>query len=322
MLPRRGVLRLAAGAAALAGGATRAEAYPARPVRWLVGFAPGGGNDIVARLMGQYLSERLGQQFVIENRPGAATNLATEAVVNAPPDGYTVLLVGLPNASNASLFHKLNFDFIRDIAPVAGILRIANVMVVHPSVPAATLSEFIAYAKAHPGTLTVGSAGAGSATHLCAAMFGALAGVDLLHVPYRGTGPALAALLAGQVQVQFPPPTAAIEYIRAGTLRGLGVTTAVRSAGLPDLPAIGEVVPGYDMSAWYGVGAPKATPEAVIDVLNRGVNGGLADAKLKARFDDLGGLPIGGSPADFAALIADETAKWAKVIRTTGIKLD
>ena len=324
-LPRRGFLRLASGAVASSALARRgraADRYPVRPVRWLVGFAPGGGNDIVARLMGQFLSERLGQQFVIENRPGAATNIATEAVVNAAPDGYTLLLVGLPNASNATLFGKLNFDFRRDIAPVAGILRIANVMVVHPSVPAATLPEFIAYAKAHPGTINIGSAGAGSATHLCAAMFGVLAGVDLLHVPYRGTGPALAALLAGQVQVQFPPVSAAFEYIRAGTLRGLGVTTRARSPALPDLPSIGEVVPGYDMSAWYGVGAPRATPQAVIDTLNRAINDGLADAALKARFDGLGGIPIGGTPADFAALIADETVRWAQVIRAADIKLD
>src|SRR5258708_15890541 len=256
--------------------------------------------------MGQFLSERLGQQFVIDNRPGAATNLATEAVVNAAPDGYTLLLVGLPNTSNAALFRKLNFDFIRDIAPISGILRIANVMVVHPSVPAHTLVEFIAYAKSAPGTIGFGSAGVGSATHLSVALFNTLAGVDLLHVPYRGTGPALAALLAGEVQVQFPPVAAALDHIRSGTLRALVVTSAERSRALPDLPPVGAVVPGFGMTVWYGMGAPKATPTAVIDTLNRAVNAGLADPRLKARFDEMDGAEIGGTPDDFARLIADE----------------
>src|SRR5258707_1751423 len=272
MRSRGGGLGLAAGVVALSTtGRSWAQAYPSRPVRWLVGFAPGGGNDIVARLMGQFLSERLGQQFVIDNRPGAATTLATEAVVNAAPDGYTLLLVGLPNTSNAALFRKLNFDFIRDIAPISGILRIANVMVVHTSVPAHTLVEFIAYAKSAPGTISFGSAGVGSATHLAGALFNTLAGVDLLHVPYRGTGPALAALLAGEVQVQFPPPTAAIEFLRTGALRGLAVTSAERSRALPELPAVGELLPGYEMTARYGLGRPKAPPAVASASLNRAI---------------------------------------------------
>ena len=323
-LPRRRFLRLTAGAAALtaAGRRARADSYPTHPVRWLVGFAPGGGNDIAARLMGQFLSERLGQQVVVENRPGAATNIATEAVVNAPPDGYTLLLAGLPNASNATLFRKLNFDFMRDIAPVAGMVRVPNVLAVHPSVPATTVPELIAYAKANPGKVDMASAGTGSGGHLAGALFNALAGTELVHVPYRGNGPALAAILAGEVQVLFPSPTSAISYIRAGSLRGLAVTTATRSPALPDLPTVGDVVPGYEMSAWYGVGAPRGTPPAVIETLNEAVNAGLADPALKARFADLAGIQIGGSPADFGRLIADETAKWAKVIRAADIKPD
>jgi tripartite-type tricarboxylate transporter receptor subunit TctC len=323
-LPRRRFLRLTAGAAALTatGRGARADAYPVRPVRWLVGYAPGGGNDITARLMGQFLSERLGQQFVVENRPGAATNVATEAVVNAPSDGYTLLLVGLPNASNATFFPKLNFDFIRDIAPVAGMVRVPNALVVHPSVPATTVPELIAYAKANPGKVDMASAGTGGGSHLTGALFNVLAGTELVHVPYRGNGPALAAILAGEVQVLFPSAPSAISYIRAGSLRGLAVTTATRSPALPDLPTVGDFVPGYEMSVWYGVGAPHGTPPAVIETLNQAVNAGLADPTLKARFEDLAGIPIGGSPADFGRLIADETAKWAKVIRAADIKPD
>jgi tripartite-type tricarboxylate transporter receptor subunit TctC len=321
-LPRRQFLRLAAGAAALPAlsRVARAQAYPARPVRWIVGFAPGGGNDIVARLMGQWLSERTGQQFIIENRPGAGTNIATAAVINAPPDGYTLLLAGLPNASNASLFAKLDFDFIRDIMPVAGIIRIPNVMVVNPSVPAKTVPEFIAYAKANPGKVNMASAGTGSGGHLAGELFKVMAGVDLVHVPYRGNGPALAALLGGQVEVLFPSPPSSIEYIKAGTLRGLAVTSTMRAAALPGLPTVGEFIPGYEMSAWYGVGAPKGTPVEVIDRINKEINAGLADPRLAARLAAEGGTAIGGTPADFGKLIAAETEKWAKVVRTANIK--
>jgi len=323
-LPRRNFLYLAAGAAAFPIMSRVASAldYPARPVRWMVGFAPGGGNDIVARLMAQWLSERLGQSFVIENRPGAGTNIATEVVVNAPPDGYTLLLAGIPNAFNASLFGKLNFNFIRDIAPVAGIMRVPEVMVVNPSVPANTVPEFIAYAKANPGKVNMASAGTGGGTHLSGELFKMMAGVNLVHVPYRGNGPALAALLGGQVDVLFPSLPSSIEYIRTGKLRGLAVTSAMRSEALPDLPTVGEFVPGYEISAWYGVGAPKGTPAEVIDKLNQEINAILADPKAKARFADLGGTALVGSPADFGKYIADETEKWGNVIRALNIKAD
>jgi tripartite-type tricarboxylate transporter receptor subunit TctC len=322
--PRRQFLRLIAGAAALSASSrtTRAQTYPSRPVRWVVGFAPGGGNDIVARLMGQWLSERTGQPFIIENRPGGGTNIATEAVVNAPPDGYTFLLAGLPNASNASLFGKLNFNFIRDITPVAGIVRIPNVIVVNPSVPAKTVPEFIAYAKANPGKINMASAGSASAGHLAGELFKMMADVNFVHVPYRGNGPALSDLLGGQVEVLFASLPSSIEYIKAGKLRGIAMTSAKRSDALPELPTIGEYVPGYEMSAWFGVGVPKGTPAEVIDKINKEINAGLADPKMKGRFTDLGGIAIGGSPADFGALIADETAKWAKVIRAANIKAD
>jgi tripartite-type tricarboxylate transporter receptor subunit TctC len=323
-LPRRNFLHLAAGAAALPAVApiARAQTYPSRPVRWIVGFAPGGGNDIVARLMGQWLSERLGQSFVIENRPGAGTNIATEVVVNAPPDGYTLLLAGIPNAFNASLFGKLNFNFIRDIAPVAGIIVVPEVMVVNPSVPANTVPEFIAYAKANPGKVNMRSAGTGGGSHLSGELFKMMAGVNLVHVPYRGNGPALVALLGGQVEVLFPSLPSSIEYIRTGKLRGLAVTSAMRSEALPDLPTVGEFVPGYEISAWYGVGAPKGTPAEVIDKLNREINEILADPKAKARLADLGGTALVGSPADFGKYIADETEKWGNVIRALNIKAD
>jgi tripartite-type tricarboxylate transporter receptor subunit TctC len=290
LLGRRKFLHLAAGAAALpaVSRVARAQAYPTRPVRWIVGFAPGGGNDIIARLMGQWLSERLGQQFVIENRPGAGTNIATEVVVNAPPDGYTLLLAGIPNAFNASLFGKLNFNFIRDIAPVAGIIRMPLVMVVNPSVPANTVPEFIAYAKANPGKVNMASAGTGGGTHLAGELFKTMAGVNLVHVPYRSNGPALVALLGGQAEVLFPSLSSSIEYIRTGKLRGLAVTTAMRSEAMPELPTVGEFVPGYEISAWYGAGAPKGTPTEVIDKLNREINEILADPKAKARLADLG----------------------------------
>jgi tripartite-type tricarboxylate transporter receptor subunit TctC len=323
-LPRRKFLHLTAGAAALPITLRVASAldYPSGPVRWIVGFAPGGGNDILARLLGQWLQEQLGQPFVIENRPGAGSNVATEAVVHAPPDGYTLLFVGLPNAINASLYSKLNFNFIHDIAPIATIVRAPNVMVVHPSFPAKTLPEFTAYAKANPRKVNMASAGIGSASHLAGELFKMLAGVDLVHVPYRGNGPALTAVLGGQVEVQFPSPPSSIEYIRTGKLRGLGVTSAMRSEALPDLPAIGEFVPGYEMSAWFGVGAPKGTPAEIIDKINKEINASLADSKLKARLADLGDKPLALSPAEFGKLIADETEKWGKVIRAANIKLD
>jgi tripartite-type tricarboxylate transporter receptor subunit TctC len=323
-LPRRQFLHLASGAAALpaVSRVAFAQAYPTRPVRWIVGFAPGGGNDIVARLMGQWLSERLGQPFVIENRPGAGTNIATEVVVNAPPDGYTLLLAGIPNAFNASLFGKLNFNFIRDIAPVAGIIRMPLVMVVNPSVPANTVPEFIAYAKANPGKVNMASAGTGGGTHLAGELFKTMAGVNLVHVPYRSNGPALVALLGGQAEVLFPSLSSSIEYIRTGKLRGLAVTTAMRSEAMPELPTVGEFVPGYEISAWYGAGAPKGTPTEVIDKLNREINEILADPKAKARLADLGGTVLAGSPADFGKFIADETEKWGKVIRAANIKAE
>ena len=270
--------------------------------------------------MGQWLSERTGQQFIIENRPGAGTNIATEAVVNASPDGYTLLLVGLPNASNASLYEKLNFNFIRDIAPVAGIARGPQVMVVIPSVPAKTVPEFIAYAKANPGKVNMGSAGTGSVTHLAGELFKMMAGVNLVHVPFRGNGPALTAMLGGQVEVQFPSVASSVEYIRTGKLRGLAVSGAMRSEVLPDLPTVGEFVPGYEITAWFGVGAPQGTPAEVIDKINTEITAGLADAKMKARLADFADVPMPMTPTEFGKLIADETEKWGKVIRAANIK--
>ena len=321
---RRQFLGLTLGAAALSVVAprARAQAYPSRPVRLIVGFAAGGGNDIVARLIGQWLQERLGQPFVVENRPGAGTNIATDAVVNAPADGYTLLLAGLPNATNPTLYANLKFDFMRDIAPVAGIIRIPNVMVVHPSVAAKTIPEFIGYAKANPGKVNMASAGIGSGSHLAGELFAMMAGITLVHVPYRGNAPALAALLGGQVEVQFPSPASSIEYIKAGKLRGLAITSAARSQALPELPTLGEFIPGYEMSAWYGVGAPAGTRTEVIDTINREINAALADSNMAARLAEQGGIAMPGSPADFAKFIAEETEKWAKVIRTTGLKLD
>jgi tripartite-type tricarboxylate transporter receptor subunit TctC len=321
-LPRRTFLHLAAGAAALPAVSrfALAETYPSRPVRWIVGFTPAGGNDIVARLMGQWLSERLGQPFVIENRPGAGTNIAAEAVVNASPDGYTLFLANLSSAINATLYEKLNFNFMRDIAPVAGISRAPLVMVVHPSISAKTIPEFIAYAKANPGKVNMGSAGIGSAGHLAGEQFKMMAGVNLVHVPYRGNAPALTDLIAGQVEVLFPSAASSIEYVRTGKLRGLAVTGATRSDALPDLPTVAEFMPGYEASSFYGIGAPRNTPAEIVDKLNREVNAGLADPKMKVRLAELGGVAIAGSPTDFGKLIASETDKWAKVIKFAGIK--
>jgi len=323
-LPRRKFLHLAAGAAALSGVArfAFAQAYPSRPVRWIVGYAAGGGNDIAARLMGQWLTERLGQQFVIENRPGANSNIGTEAVVRAPPDGYTLLLVSAANAINAALYDNLNFNFIRDIAPVAGLMRVPSAMMVHPSVPAKTVPEFIAYAKANPGKINMGSGGVGSPSHVFGELFRMMADVSMVHVPYRGIAPALTDLIAGQLQVYFGALTSSIEYIKAGRLRALAVTTAKRSAALPDLPTVGEFLPGYEASQWYGVGVPKNTPVEIVDKLNNEIDAGLADSKIKARLADLGGTPLTGPAANFGALIADETEKWGKVVKSVGIKAD
>jgi tripartite-type tricarboxylate transporter receptor subunit TctC len=321
-LPRRKFLRLAAGAAALpaASSVAWAQSYPSRPVRLIVGFAAGGTGDITARLIGQWLAERLGQQFVIENRPGAGTNIATEAVVRATPDGYTLLMAGPSGAINATLYDKLNFNFIRDIAPVAGVVRQPSVIVVTPSVPATTVPEFIAYAKANPGKLSMASGGIGSPGHVSGELFKMMTGVNMAHVPYRGGAPALTDLLAGQVQVYFSPTPAAIEYIRAGKLRALAVTTAARSEALPEIPTVGEFVPGYEASSWQGIGAPKNTSAEIVEKLNKEVNAGLTDPKMKARFAELGNAVLPGSPADFGKLIAEETEKWGKVIRAANIK--
>jgi tripartite-type tricarboxylate transporter receptor subunit TctC len=321
-LPRRTFLHLAAGAAALpsVSRVAWAQAYPSRPVRMVAALAAGGSSDILARLIGQWLSERLGQQFVIENRTGAGGNTGTEAVVRAPADGYTLLLVQAGNAINASLYDKLNFNFIRDTVPVAAIIRVSNVMVVHSSVPARTVPEFIAYAKANPDKINMASAGAGTSPHLAGELFKMMAGVSLTHVPYRGGGPALADLLGGQVQTMFPAALTSIEYIKAGTLHALAVTTSQRLEVLPNVPTVGDFLPGYEASAWFGVAAPRNTPTEIVDVLNREINAGLADPKMKARLSDLGGTVLPGSPADFGKLIADETEKWAKVIKFAGIK--
>jgi tripartite-type tricarboxylate transporter receptor subunit TctC len=323
-LPRRNFLHLAAGAAALPAVSriARAQAYPARPVRLIVPLAPGGTSDIVARLMGQWLSERLGQQFVIDNRPGGGSNIGTEAVVRAPADGYTLLLAVAGNAVNATLYDKLNFNFIRDIAPVAGIIRSPYVLVVNPSVPAKSAPEFIAYAKASPRKLNMASPGTGTGAHIAGELFKMMAGVNMVHVPYRGAGPAITDLLSGQVQVYFVTTGASIEYIRAGRLRALAVTTATRSDALPDIPTVGEFVPDYEASAWYGIGAPRNTPVEVIDKLNKEINAGLADPKIKAQLADLSNAPLALSPADFGKLIAEETEKWGKVVKFIGIKAD
>jgi tripartite-type tricarboxylate transporter receptor subunit TctC len=323
-LPRRAFLHLAAGAAALPAVSriARAQTYPARPVRIVVGFPPAGGADLFARLVGQWLSERLGQQFLIENRPGAAGNIATEAVVRAPADGYTLLLVTIPNVINATLYDRLNYNFIRDIAPVASIDRVPNVMEVHPSVPTRTVPEFIAYAKANPGKINMASSGNGTSQHVAGELFKMMTGVNLVIVPYRGAGPALVDLLAGQVQIMFDTLSGSIGHIRAGKLRALAVTTEHRSPALPDVPTVAETVPGYEASTFHGMGAPRNTPPEIIDKLNTEINAGLADPKIKARIADLGGTVFSGSPADFGKFITDETEKWGKVIRAANIKAE
>jgi tripartite-type tricarboxylate transporter receptor subunit TctC len=322
---RRDFLRLCSAAtlAAAIPSLAAAQAYPARPVRILVGFGPGGAADILARLIGQRLSERLGRPFIIENRPGAGTNIASEAVVKAVPDGYTLLLINPAAATNAALYEKLNFNFIRDIAPVASIASGPLAMLVNPSFPAKTVPEFIAYAKAHPGKITMASAGAGSPPHVVGELFKMMTGTEMLHVPYRGgDAPALADLIGGQVQVYFATLLSSIEHIKAGTLRALAVTTKTRSAALPDLPTLNEFVPGYEAILWNGVGAPRDTPSEIIEKLNNEINAALADPAIKARIAELGSNVLSGSPADFGKLIVDETEKWAKVIRAANIKLD
>src|SRR5271166_908831 len=321
-LPRRQFLHLGAGAVTLSAclRIAVAQTYPTRPVKLVVGFPPGGGNDIVARLIAQWLSERLGQPFVVENRPGAGTNIATEGVVRAQPDGYTLLFVAPSSAINATLYEKLSFNFIRDIAPVASLMRLPNVMEVNLSVPVKTVPEFIAYAKADGSKINMASPGVGTSVHLSGELFKMMAGVDMLHVPYRGTAFALTDLLGGQVQVTFGTMTGSIEYIRTGKLRALAVTTATRSEALPDVPTVAEFLPGYEASTWYGIGAPKDTVTEIIDKLNKEINAGLADSKMKAQLADLGGTVLAGSPAEFGRLIADETEKWARVVKFAGIK--
>jgi tripartite-type tricarboxylate transporter receptor subunit TctC len=324
-LPRRQFLHLAAGAAALPVGTrvVRAQSYPPRPVRIVAGFAAGGAVDIVARLMGQWLSDRLGQQFIIENRPGAGGNIAVEAVVNAPPDGASLLLVGVNNAIGATLYDKTSFNFNRDIAPVAGIMRVPNIMVVSPSVPAKTVSEFIAYANANPGKLSYASSGSGTSVHMSAELFKAMTKVDLLHVPHRGLAAGgYQGLMTGSLHVCFDNLPGSLEFVRTGKLRGLAVTTTVRSPVLPDLPTVAETVPGFEASGWYGIGAPKNTPAEIIDKLNKEINAALADAKMKARLADMGGILMPGSAAEFGKLIADETEKWGKVIRAANVKAE
>ena len=321
---RRQFLHLTAGAAALLAVScvAWAQSYPIKPVRLIVGFAPAGGTDITARLIGQWLSERLGQQFIIENRPGAGSNIATEAVVRAPPDGYTLLVATSANAFNATLYDKLNFNFIRDIAPVAGIIIVPDVMVVHPSVPAKTIPELIAYAKANPGKINIASGAIGGPGHVAAELFKMMTGTDMPLVSYRGGGPALVDLLGGQVQVMFATMPPSIGYVRAGKLRALAVTAATRSDALPDLPTVAEFVPGYEFSFWTGIGAPRNTPAEIVDKLNTEINAALADPKIKARLAEWGATALPGSAADFGKLIAAETEKWGKVVKFAGVKAD
>jgi tripartite-type tricarboxylate transporter receptor subunit TctC len=320
--PRRKFLHLAAGAAALPAVSriASAQTYPTKPVRLIVGFAPGGPTDIVARLIGQWLSQRLGQPFIVENRPGAIGNIATEAVVRAPADGHTLLLVNPANAVSATLYENLKFNFIRNIAPVAGVARVPYVMVVHPSVPAKTVSEFIAFAKGYPGKINFASAGTGTVPHVAAELFKIMTSIDMVHVPYRGNALALADLLGGQVQMMFVDIPSSLQYIRGGTLRAVAMTIATRWEALPDLPTVADVLPGFEASSWYGIGAPSSTPTEIIDKLNGEINGALADNKMKARLDDLGATSFAGSPSDFGRHVAEETESWGKVVKLAGLK--
>ena len=323
-LPRRTFLYLAAGAAAVpsVSRVAWAQSYPARPVRILVGFAAGQAIDILVRIVAQSLSDQLGQQFVIENRPGAGGNLAAEVVVRSPPDGYTLLAVGMNNMINATLYERLSFNFIRDIAPVASILRAPQVMLVNPSVPARTMSEFITYAKANPGKINMASAGVGSPTHLSGELFKMMTGINMLHVPYRGSPAALTDLIAGQVQVMFDNVASSLEHIRTGRLRALAVTTTTRWEGLPDIPTVSDVVPGFETGGMAGIGAPKGTPPEIVEKLNKGINSAIADGKVKTRLVELGGTVLPGSPGDFEKLIAVETEKWARVVKFSGAKAE
>jgi tripartite-type tricarboxylate transporter receptor subunit TctC len=299
-----------------------AQGYPNKPVHWIVSYPPGGGTDITARIMAQWLSERLGQQFIIENKPGGGNNIGTEAAIRAAPDGYTVFLTNPANAINATLYQRLNFNFIRDTVPVGGFIRVPNVMEVNPAVPAKTVAEFIAYGKANPGKINWATSGNGTSVHLSGELFKMMTGVNMTHVPYRGSAPALTDMLSGTVHVMFDNMPPSLPHIQAGTLRALAVTTAVRSEALPNVPTVAETVPGYEASAFFGMSAPKATPPEIIERLNREINAGLADPRIKARLAELGGMLIGGTPADFGKIIADETAKWEKVIKTGGVTLE
>jgi tripartite-type tricarboxylate transporter receptor subunit TctC len=321
-LPRRGFLQLAASAAALAAAqrTARAQAYPARAVRVVVPVAPGGANDVTARLIGQWLSEHLGQQFFIENRPGAGTNVGTEAVIRSPADGYSLLIAGSNAAINATLFGSLNFNFIRDTTPIGSIVRVPQLMQVNPSLPVNSVPEFIAYAKANPGKIAMGSGGIGSPAHVIGEYFKLMTGTDLTHVPYRGAAPAVTDLIGGQIQVAFTELATSLGHVKAGRLRALAVTTAARSPALPDIPTLAEFIPGFEASQWIGLVAPKDTPAAIVEKINAEINAGLADARMKARFAELGGTVLPGSPADFGKLLRDETEKWAKVIRAANIK--
>ncbi len=323
-LPRRIFLHLAAGAAAFPAlsRVARAETWPMRPVHWIVSFPPGGGNDIVARIIGQYLSDSLGQQFVIENKAGAGGNMGMQSALNAAPDGYTIAFVGPNNAISATLYEKLPFDFIRDSVPIAGTMRLTNMMGVHPAFPAKTLAEFIAYAKANPGKVNFASAGVGTSPHMCGELLKVMAGINIVHVPYRGAAPALTDVLAGQVPVLFDNLTSSIAHIRDGGLRALGVTSVVRAPALPEVPTFAETVPGYEASVWYGIAAPKGTPPEIVEKLNRAVNAALADPKVGTRLADLGGEPMPMTPPEFGTLVANETEKWSKVIRAAGIKAE
>jgi tripartite-type tricarboxylate transporter receptor subunit TctC len=321
-MPRRKIFHLALGGAALVAAPriARGQTYPARPVRVIVGFPAGSSPDITARLVGQWLTERLGQQFIVDNRPGAGSNVATEAAVRAAPDGYTLLWVTSANAIGVTLYDNLNFDFIRDLAPVAGIIRVPNVMEVNPSVPVDTVPGFIAYAKAHPATINMGSGGIGTTPHLAGELFKMMTGINMLHVPYRGSPQATTDLIAGRVQVMFDVMPQSIAHVRARELRALAVTTGVRSAALPDVPTVSEFVPGYEASSWHGIAAPAKTPREIVDTLNKEIGAALADARLEARLADLGGAVLPGSPADFHKLVSEEIEKWAKVVKFVGLK--
>ena len=323
-LSRRRFLRFASAAIALPASSrlARAQTYPNRPVRLIIGYTPGGSADLTARLMGQWLSEKLGQSFVVENRPGASTNIATEAVLRAAPDGYTLLLVAPANAINATLYDKLNFNFIGEVVPVAGLIRFPNVVVVNPSLPVKSIPELIAYAKANPGKLNMASSGNGSTIHMSGELFKMLTDINMVHVPYRGGAPALTDLIAGQVQVMFDNIPTCAEHVKSGKLRGLAVTSTTRSEVLPDLPTVADFLPGYEASAWYGIGAPKGTPAEIVDRLNKAVNEILADPKVKAKFSEYGAILLPGSAADVGKLLADETEKWAKVVKFSGAKVD